>query len=60
MSIVKERINEVINNQPEDTSYEEILRELAFHQMIVQGLDDSKKGRVISNEEMKLRIKEWK
>ncbi len=60
MSIVKERINEVIKNQPEDTSYEEILRELAFDQMIVQGLDDSKKGRVISNEEMKLRIKEWK
>ncbi|RLD50827.1 MAG: hypothetical protein DRJ05_19140 [Bacteroidetes bacterium] len=60
MSLVKERINEVVENQPEDTSYEEILRELAFDQMIVRGLDDSKKKRVISNEEMKLRIKEWK
>ena len=60
MSLVKERINEVVENQPEDTSYEEILRELAFDQMIVRGLDDSKKKLVISNEEMKLRIKKWK
>lgn len=52
MSAVKERMTEAIQNQPEDASYEEILRELAFEKMIARGLNDSREGRTISNEEM--------
>ena len=59
MSAVKERMTEVILEQPEDSSYEEILRELAFGQMIEQGLKDSREGKVISSEEMSSRIKAW-
>ena len=59
MSAVKERMAEVIKDQPEDATYEEILRELAFEQMIMRGLQDSKEGRTISNEEMKRRISAW-
>ncbi|MES9858035.1 MAG: hypothetical protein ABW166_15755 [Sedimenticola sp.] len=59
MSAVKERMTEVIQSQPEDASYEEVLRELAFEQMIERGLDDSRNGRTISNEEMKRRIGAW-
>jgi predicted transcriptional regulator len=59
MSAVKERMTEVILEQPEDSSYEEILRELAFGQMIERGLNDSKEGKVISNEEMSSRINSW-
>jgi len=59
MSAVKERMTEVILEQPEDSSYEEILRELAFEQMVEQGLKDSRVGKVISNEEMSSRIKAW-
>lgn len=59
MSAVKERMTEVIHGQPEDASYEEILRELAFEQMIEHGLEDSREGRTISNEEMKRRITAW-
>lgn len=59
MSAVKERMTEVMLEQPEDSSYEEILRELAFEQMIEQGLKDSRKGKVISNEEMSSRINAW-
>jgi ribosomal protein S3AE len=44
MSIVKERMTEVIKNQPEDSTYEEVLRELAFEQMIARGLNDSREG----------------
>jgi len=42
----------IIHNQPEDSSYDEILKELAFHRMIEKGLSDSDHGRTISNEEM--------
>ena len=59
MSIVKERMTQVINDQPEDASYEEILKELAFEQMIARGLEDSREGRTISNEEMKRRVSAW-
>ena len=59
MSAVKEKMTEVIQNQPEDATYEEILRELAFEQMIVRGLKDSREGKTISNEEMKHRISQW-
>ncbi len=59
MSAVKERMTEVILEQPEDSGYEEILRELAFEQMIEQGLKDSREGKVISSEEMSSRIKAW-
>jgi predicted transcriptional regulator len=59
MSIVKERLTEVIQNQPEDASYDEIIRELAFENMIERGLDDVRQGRVISNDEMDQRIKTW-
>ncbi len=60
MSAVKERISDVIRNQPEDASYEEILREIALDQIIDRGLQDSRKGKTISNEDMKRRINEWR
>ena len=59
MSNVKSRMTEVIQAQPDDASYEEIMRELAFERMIERGLIDSREGRVISNEEMEHRIRTW-
>jgi predicted transcriptional regulator len=59
MLTAKERIVEIIQQQPDDSSYEEILRELAFARMIEQGLEDSRAGRTISNEEMERRICTW-
>ncbi|MFH0924291.1 MAG: hypothetical protein V1872_01445 [bacterium] len=46
---------EIIQNQPEDSSYEEILRELAFECMVERGLKDSRQGQTITNEEMENR-----
>jgi len=52
MQTAKEKITEVVSAQPEDASYEEIMRELAFERMVERGLDDARKGRVISDIEM--------
>ena len=38
---------------------EEIMRELAFERMVEKGLEDSRKGKIISNEEMEQRIRSW-
>ena len=59
MTPVKHILSEVVWLQPDDASYEEIMRELIFERMIERGLEDSGKGRVISNEEMRLRIRSW-
>jgi len=56
---VKEKMKKIIDNQPEDASYEEIIRELAFSRMIDQGLKDVREERVISNTEMEQKIRSW-
>jgi hypothetical protein len=57
---VKEQMTQIIQAQPEDSSYDEILKELVFALMIDRGLQDSRAGRTISNEEMKRRIQTWR
>lgn len=59
MATAKEKMREIIQNQPDDSSYDEILKELAFARMVERGLEDSKAGRTISNEEMGRRIRSW-
>ena len=58
MPTVKER-TEVIQAQPDDAMYGEILRELVFERMVERGPDGSREGKVASNEEMGRRIRTW-
>jgi len=60
MASAKEQMTRIIQEQPDDSSYDEILRELAFSQMIERGLEDSKQNRTISDEEMRRRIQTWR
>jgi predicted transcriptional regulator len=55
----KEQMKELIEDQPDDASYDEIMRELAFARMVDRGLADAREGRVISNDEMGKRIRLW-
>jgi predicted transcriptional regulator len=59
MATAKEELKSLIEEQPEDSSSEELVRELAFHVMIQRGLADSDAGRTISNEDMDRRIRSW-
>ena len=59
MSSAKEEFKRLIDQQPDGATREELLRELTFHAMIERGLADADAGRIISNEEMKLRIRSW-
>jgi len=59
MSTAKEHITDIIRRQPDDSSYDEIVRELAFDLMVQRGLKDSDERRTISNEEIQRRIKTW-
>lgn len=59
MGTAKDELKTLLEQQPEDSSSEELVRELAFHVMIQRGLADSDAGRTISNEEMGRRIRSW-
>jgi predicted transcriptional regulator len=59
MATAKEHMAEILRGLPEDSSYEELLRELAFATMIERGLADSDAGRTISDKEMQERIRSW-
>ena len=59
MSSAKEELTKLVQEQPEDSTLEEIVRELAFRLMVERGLADSDAGRVTSNEEMACRIRSW-
>ena len=55
----KEMMKELIEGQPDDATYDEIMRELAFARTVDRGLSDAREGRVVSNEEMGRRIRLW-
>ncbi|MFQ5791777.1 MAG: hypothetical protein ACE5JI_14990, partial [Acidobacteriota bacterium] len=56
----KEQMIRPIEEQPEDSSYDEILRELAFARMVDRGLADAAAGRVINDRDMKREIDSWR
>jgi len=55
----KEEILDLVGQQPDDSSFDEILREIALARMIARGLADSEAARTISHEEMGQRIRSW-
>jgi hypothetical protein len=57
MSTAKEHLAKLIENQPEDSSEADIVRELAFDLMVRRGLADADANRTLSNEDMGRRIR---
>jgi predicted transcriptional regulator len=60
MSSVKEEMTRIIQAQPDDSSFDEILRELALARMIDRGLQDSEAGRTINDDELKRQMNQWR
>ena len=56
----KDLMARILSQQPDDSSYEELLRELAFGQMIERGLADLRAGRTLSHEQMKKEAQSWR
>jgi len=55
----KSVIHSIVDAQPDDASFDEILRELTFNRMVEKGLADSRAGRVVSEEDALRRVKSW-
>jgi predicted transcriptional regulator len=55
----KEQMIALLRDQPDDSTFDELLRELACRQAIRRGLKDVDEGKTVSNEEALQRIKSW-
>ena len=56
----KQHLITVLQQQPDDSSYDELIKELAFVRMIDRGLKDIDSGRVLSNDDMRAEITSWR
>lgn len=56
----KDAVVAIINDLPDDSSYDDIVRELVFNRMVERGLADAEAGRTISDEEMEQSIESWR
>ena len=57
--LTKENIISVINNLEEPISFDDVIDRLLLLEKIEIGLQQSREGKVISDEEMETRMKEW-
>jgi hypothetical protein len=57
MPTAKEELTQLIQQQPDDSTREQIVRELAFHIMVERGLADSDAGQVVSDETISRRLR---
>ncbi len=60
MATAKETIVEIIARQPDDSSYDALLRELAYARMIQRGMSDSDAAKTVPDEEARKQIDSWR
>ena len=56
----KDQLRQVLEGQPEDSSHDELLRELAFSCMVERGLADAREGRVVAHATLRADIESWR
>jgi predicted transcriptional regulator len=49
----------ILEQLPEDSTFDELFRELAFRRMIDRGLQDVATGKTVDNDEARRQIKSW-
>jgi predicted transcriptional regulator len=59
MTTAKEVMVDIISRQPDDSSYDALLRELAYARMIQRGLQDAAEGRMENDADVKNAIDSW-
>ena len=59
MSTVKEEIRKMLDQLPDDVSFEDVRYHIYVRQKIERGLRDAAEGRVISQEELERRMARW-
>jgi hypothetical protein len=59
MGKVKEDIRHLLENLPDDVSYEDVQYHIYVQQAVQRGIDAAERGEVISQEEVERRMAKW-
>jgi predicted transcriptional regulator len=59
MGSVKDEVRKILELLPDDTSFEDIQYHIYVREKIARGLEDVAQGRVISQEEVERRMRQW-
>lgn len=52
-------MREILSDQPDDSSFDDLLRKLAFHRMVERGLKDAADSATLTTDQLRQRIKSW-
>lgn len=59
MSTAKEEVRKLLEQLPDDSSFEDIQYHIYVREKIERGLQEVKEGRVLSQEEVERRMSKW-
>ncbi len=59
MLSIKDNAKKIIDDLPDDVSYDELIKELLFKRMVERGIMDSQKNKITSDEELGIEIEKW-
>jgi predicted transcriptional regulator len=59
MNTLKAELHKLIEQMPDDASYEDVQYQIYVRQKIERGLAEVREGRVIDHEEVKRRVGSW-
>ena len=59
MATAKEEVRKILDEIPDDASFEDIQYHIYVRDKIARGLEDIEQGRVLSQEEVERRMSKW-
>jgi len=59
MLSIKDSAKKIIDDLPDDVSYDELIKELLFKRMLERGIRDSQLNKITSDEELGREIEKW-
>jgi len=59
MSTVKDEVRRILENLPDDTTYEDVQYHIYIRQKVEAGLRDLAEGRVVGEDEVDRRLTRW-
>jgi predicted transcriptional regulator len=59
MQIIKEKVIQILNNLPDNATYDDIMEAIYVQQKVSKGIEQIENGQYINHEEMRNRLKKW-
>ncbi len=59
MSPIQDHLVDLIRQQPEDATWDQLMEQILIQHMVDEGLEDARAGRMLSNEDALTKIRSW-